>query len=168
MPSGWPPVPLPNTDENNKSRGLESDNLPKEPVKAENAKVVNQCTISPFTNLYLPLPPFNPSTSTREQKEPLNKNWTKELRERLDKLIVSESNSRQCGHADCDKKGDEPGDSALDTENWDFPTLLALSSRRSRPAKNKGLRGRQDSPRKTVRYWTNASISKTSFYTPQH
>ncbi|OPJ79346.1 hypothetical protein AV530_013169 [Patagioenas fasciata monilis] len=78
MPSGWPPVPLPNPGENNKSKGLESDNLPKEPVKDANAKVVNKCTITPFTNLYLPLPSFNPPTSTREQKEsPGEKSRTK-------------------------------------------------------------------------------------------
>ncbi|OPJ82446.1 hypothetical protein AV530_010276 [Patagioenas fasciata monilis] len=102
MPSGWPPVPLPNSGENSKSRELESDNLPKEPVKAENAKVINKCTISPFTNLYLPLLPFNPPTSMREQKESLDKNWTTELCDRLDQLIASETNSRQCGHADRD------------------------------------------------------------------
>ncbi|OPJ81018.1 hypothetical protein AV530_004375 [Patagioenas fasciata monilis] len=93
MPSGCPPTLLPNPDENSKE--LESDNLPKEPVKAENAKAVNKCTISPFTNLYLPLPPFNPPTSTREQKELPDKNWAKELCEGLDQLLASESSSWQ-------------------------------------------------------------------------
>ncbi|OPJ84819.1 hypothetical protein AV530_015530 [Patagioenas fasciata monilis] len=110
MPSGWPPVPLSNPGENNKSRGLESDNLPKEPVKAENAKVVNKCTISPFTNLYLPLLPFNPPTSMREQ-ESLDKNWATELCDRLDQLIASESSSRQYSHADRHEKRGAPGDS---------------------------------------------------------
>ncbi|XP_071662293.1 uncharacterized protein [Patagioenas fasciata] len=118
MPSGWPPVPLPNTGENSNSRGSESDNLPKEPVKAENAKVVNKCTISPFTHLYLPLRSFNPPTSTREQKESLDKNWTTELCDRLDQLIASESNSWQCSHGDRDGKGGAPGGSGY-TNNYD-------------------------------------------------
>ncbi|OPJ82185.1 hypothetical protein AV530_008535 [Patagioenas fasciata monilis] len=118
MASGWPPTLLSNPDENNKSEGLEKDDLPKESVKAENAKAGNKCTIRPFTNLYLPLLPFNPPTSTREQKESLDKNWTKELCERLDQLIARESSSRQCSHADCDRKGGAPEDSGY-TNNYD-------------------------------------------------
>ncbi|OPJ86979.1 hypothetical protein AV530_014891 [Patagioenas fasciata monilis] len=118
MPSGCLPTLLPNPDENSESKGLESDNLPKEPVKAENAKLVNKCTISTFTNLYPPLWSFNPPTSMREQKESLDKNWTKELCDKLDQLIASESNSRQCGHADRDGKGGAPGNSGY-THNYD-------------------------------------------------
>ncbi|OPJ71001.1 hypothetical protein AV530_017320 [Patagioenas fasciata monilis] len=118
MPSGCPPTLLPNPDENNKSKGLESDNLPKEPVKTENAKVVNKCTTSPSTNLRPPLLSYNPPTSRREQKESLDKNWTKQLCERLDQLIASESSSRQCGHADRDGKWGAPGDSGY-ANNYD-------------------------------------------------
>ncbi|OPJ78407.1 hypothetical protein AV530_003250 [Patagioenas fasciata monilis] len=45
MPRGWPPVPSPNPGENSESRGLESDDSPKEPAKAENAKVVNKAIV---------------------------------------------------------------------------------------------------------------------------
>ncbi|XP_065718033.1 uncharacterized protein [Patagioenas fasciata] len=95
LPSGWPPVPSHDPRETKKSKELESDNLSKGLVKVENAKVINKCNINSFTDPCLSSPPFNPPTSMREQKESPDKNWAKELCERSDQLLASESNSQQ-------------------------------------------------------------------------
>ncbi|XP_071666164.1 uncharacterized protein [Patagioenas fasciata] len=95
LPSGWPPVPSHDPGETKKSKELESDNLSKGLVKVENAKVVDKCNINSFTDLCPPSPLSILLTPTREQKEPPDKNWAKELCERSDQLLASESNSQQ-------------------------------------------------------------------------
>ncbi|XP_064901107.1 uncharacterized protein LOC135577188 [Columba livia] len=104
--SRWAPIPSHDPEETKQSKELESDNLSKELVKADNAKVINKSNISPFTDSCPPLPPSIPLTPTPEEKQLPDRSWAKELCEKSDQLLASESNSQQRGHADRDGKGD--------------------------------------------------------------